>query len=40
MDKVIELLREIEGKKEYGEILIKYEGGKVVVCKKTVSIKT
>jgi hypothetical protein len=37
--RLLEILKHISDKKEYGELLIKYECGKVVLCKKTESIK-
>ena len=39
MNKLIALLNEYENKKVYGEVLIKFEAGKVVIIKKTESVK-
>lgn len=39
MNKIVELLNEIMKQKAYGELVIKYEAGKIVVIKKTESIK-
>ena len=39
MSKLLDLLREIETDKLFGEVLIKFEAGKVVIIKKTESIK-
>jgi len=37
--KLIEIIKEISKDKFYGEILIKFESGKVVLVKKTENIK-
>lgn len=39
MDKLVNILKQIQDRKEYGELLIKYEAGKPVILKKTESIK-
>ncbi len=38
MDKIIEQLKLIQDRKEYGELLIKYEAGTFTICKKTKTI--
>jgi len=39
LTKVAKILKELEENKFYGELLLKYESGKVVLIKKTESIK-
>jgi hypothetical protein len=39
MDKLITIIRELIEKRFYGELLIKMEAGKIVIVKKTESIK-
>lgn len=39
MNKLDEILKEYEAKKVFGEVLLKFEAGKVVFIKKTESIK-
>lgn len=39
MKKLIDLLRKYEAERLYGEVLVKIEGGRVVIIKKTESIK-
>jgi len=39
MQKLLDLLRHFEENKLYGEVLVKMEAGKVVIIKKTESIK-
>jgi hypothetical protein len=37
--KLMELVNDLKNQNFYGELLIKYEAGKVVICKKTETIK-
>jgi len=39
MKKFFDLIRELTDNKFYGELTVKFEAGKIVVCKKTESIK-
>ena len=39
MNKILELLEEVVKERAYGELVIKYEAGKIVIIKKTESIK-
>lgn len=39
VDKLVALLNEIIRLRFYGELVIKFEAGKITVCKKTESIK-
>ena len=39
MNKILELLEEVVKDRAYGELVIKYEAGKIVIIKKTESIK-
>jgi len=39
MKKLFDLLKQYEENKLYGEVLVKLEAGKVVIIKKTESIK-
>lgn len=39
MKKLLDLLREFEAEKLYGEVLVKFEAGKVTIIKKTESIR-
>jgi hypothetical protein len=39
MRKLIELIQRLIDSRFYGELLLKFEAGKVVFCKKTESIK-
>lgn len=38
-EELVKLIKELMDRKFFGELLIKFESGKVVVCKKTESIK-
>jgi len=39
MKKLIELIRDLTDNRFYGELVIRFEAGKIVICKKTESIK-
>ncbi len=39
LKRLIELLEQLVNNKFYGELLIKFESGNIVICKKTESIK-
>jgi len=39
MEEVIELIKSLIQRKFYGELLIKFEAGKIIICKKVESIK-
>ena len=39
LEKLFSLIRELINNKFYGELVIKFEAGKITVCKKTESIK-
>jgi hypothetical protein len=39
MQRVIELIRELVANRFWGELVVKFEGGKVVLVKKTENIK-
>lgn len=39
MDALIKLLKELVEKKFFGEVVIKFESGRIVIIKKTESIK-
>lgn len=39
MKKLFEVIRDLTDNRFYGELLIKFEAGKIVVCKKTESLK-
>jgi hypothetical protein len=39
MDKLISIIKELIVKKFYGELLIKFENGNIVILRKTESIK-
>lgn len=39
MNKLTELLKEAESSRFFGEVLVKFEAGKVVIIKKTESIR-
>lgn len=39
MKKLFDLIRELTDNRFYGELVIKFEAGKIIVCKKTESIK-
>ena len=39
VEKLVNLLHELTASKFYGELVIKFEAGKITVCKKTESIK-
>ncbi len=39
MKKIFELIRELRENKFYGELLVKFEAGKIIVCKKTETLK-
>lgn len=39
MDKIVSLLTEIMHQGMYGEVVIKFEAGKIIIVKKTESIK-
>jgi hypothetical protein len=39
MEKLFQLIKELITKKFYGEVVIKFEAGKIVCCKKTESVK-
>jgi len=39
MKKLFDLIRELKDNRFYGELVIRFEAGKIVVCRKTESIK-
>jgi len=39
MEKLALMIKELTENKFYGEILIKFEAGKIIICKKTECIK-
>jgi hypothetical protein len=39
LDKLVKLLKDLEDKRFYGSIEIKWESGKIVIIRKTESIK-
>jgi hypothetical protein len=39
LEKLFRLIRELIENKFYGELVIKFEAGKITICKKTESIK-
>lgn len=39
MEEIIKLIQSLMEKNFYGELLIKFEAGKIIICKKTESIK-
>ena len=39
MEKIVTLIRDLITRKFYGELVLKFEAGAIVQCKKTESIK-
>ncbi len=39
MGKIVELIKDLIARKFYGELVLKFEAGAIVQCKKTESIK-
>ena len=37
--KLMQIINDLKNQNFYGELLVKYEAGKIVVCKKTETIK-